>query len=47
MSAQNIGDTTAARSLIDRLTAYKPAVASYNVGLNGHACRILADSIRK
>ena len=47
MSAQNIGDTTAAQQLVDRLTAYKPAAASYNVGLNGHACRILADSIRK
>ena len=37
----------AARFLIDKLIAYTPAAASYNVGLNGHACRILADSIRK
>ena len=47
MAAQNVVDTAAARFLIDKLIAYTPAAASYNVGLNGHACRILADSIRK
>jgi hypothetical protein len=47
MATQNVGDTTATRLLIDKLIAYTPTAASYNVGLNGHACRILADSIRK
>jgi hypothetical protein len=47
MSAQNVGDAAAGNQLVSRLIAYRPAVASYNVGLNGHACRILADSISR
>jgi hypothetical protein len=45
MAARNVGDTTATQQLINRLQAYRPATAAYNVGLNGHACRILADAI--
>ena len=33
MAAQNVGDTAATRLLIDKLIAYTPAAASYNVGL--------------
>jgi hypothetical protein len=47
MAAQNVGDTAATRLLIEKVIAYTPTPASYNVGLNGHACWILADSIRK
>jgi hypothetical protein len=47
MAAQNCGDIPAERQLIDRLIAYKSTAALYNVGLNGHACRVLADAIGK
>jgi hypothetical protein len=47
MSAQNMTDPTIAQQLISRLTGYTPKTPFYNVGLNGHVCRILADSIRK
>jgi hypothetical protein len=43
MAAQNLGDISAERQLIDRLIAFKSVAALYDVGLNGHACRILAD----
>jgi hypothetical protein len=47
MAAQNLGNIPVGRQLIDRLIAYKSAAALYNVGLNGHACRVLADAIGK
>jgi len=47
MAAQNVGDAAAARQLAGKLIAYKPIAAFYNVGLNGHACRVLADMIKK
>jgi len=47
MAAQNMKDTSAERQLTSKLISYNPASPPYNVGLNGHACRVLADAIKR